>query len=71
MSKVCLSLITLLSIGLTVTGCALKPPANHAELCNKLKSQALYNVTNPNIEASSSTRFQRDSLNEQLKANNC
>lgn len=71
MSKVCLSLITLLAIGLSTAGCVLKSPANHEELCNKLKSQALYNATNPNIEASSTTQFQKDGLNEQLKANNC
>lgn len=72
MSKKYLLIGSIILLNTALVGCTLtQPPIGQETDCTRLKRQALYNQTNPNLEAGSLTQSQRDSLDQQLQANNC
>jgi len=71
MFKLFLSSLSVLALTSLVAGCALQGPANHEELCSKLRSQMLLNQTDHNISAINTTNGQKQEITDQIKANNC
>lgn len=70
MSKFLLLSLSILA-ALITTGCALHGPGSHEELCSQLRSQYIYNSTDTNITAVTTTGYQKQELIDKLKANNC
>jgi len=59
-------------IGLATVGCTVSQPKLSEDTnCTRLKRQYIYNSSNLNNEAGWVTSSQRQSLEDQLKQNNC